>query len=53
MLNEHKALCGLVSERLLPWVGKIDTYKKDLIKNILESREYPVQTYRVCMGVIM
>lgn len=52
MPDEHKAVCGWDSDRLLSWAGKIGPYTKEFINNILESREYPVQTYRACMGVI-
>jgi transposase len=52
MPEEHKAVSGWNSDRFLSWAGKIGPNTRQLIKNILDSREYPVQTYRACMGVI-
>lgn len=52
MPEEHKAVSGWSSDRFLSWAGKIGPNTHQLIKNILESREYPVQTYRACMGVM-
>lgn len=52
MPDEHKAVYGWNSDRLLSWAEKIGPCTKELIKNILESREYPVQTYRACMGIM-
>lgn len=52
MPDEHKAVCGWSSERFLSWAGKIGFNTQKLIKHILNSREYPVQTYRACMGIM-
>ena len=52
MPEEHKAVFGWNSERFLTWAEKIGPNTTKLIKCILESREYPVQTYRSCMGVM-
>jgi transposase len=52
MPEEHKAVCGWSSDRFLSWAEKVGTHTQDLIKHILESREYPVQTYRACMGIM-
>lgn len=52
MPEEHKAVFGWNSERFLSWAEKIGPNTKELIKRILESREYPVQTYRSCMGIM-
>lgn len=52
MPEEHKAVYGWSSERFLSWAEKIGPNTKALIKSILESREYPVQTYRACMGIM-
>jgi transposase len=48
----HKAVYGWSPERFLSWAEKIGHYTQDFIKHILESREYPVQTYRACMGIM-
>lgn len=52
MPEGHKAVSGWSSERFLSWADKIGPNTRELIKHILESREYPVQTYRACMGIM-
>lgn len=52
MPEGHKAVSGWSSERFLAWAEKTGPYTQELIKHILESREYPVQTYRACMGIM-
>ena len=52
MPEQHKAVFGWNSERFLSWAEKIGSNTKELIRHILQSREYPVQTYRTCMGVM-
>lgn len=52
MPEGHKAVSGWNSDRYLSWAGKTGPYTRELIKHVLESREYPVQTYRACMGIM-
>ena len=52
MPEAHKAVCGWNSERFLSWAEKIGPHTKELIQYVLDSREYPVQTYRACMGMM-
>ena len=52
MPEEHKAVSGWSSERFLSWAEKTGPYTRELIKQLLESREYPMQTYRACMGIM-
>lgn len=52
MPDSHKAVSGWSSDRFLAWSEKIGPYTRELIQNMLESREYPVQTYRACMGIM-
>ena len=52
MPESHKAVTGWSSERYLAWAEKIGPQTKKLIATILDSREYPVQTYRACMGIM-
>ncbi|MDP4095121.1 MAG: IS21 family transposase [Bacillota bacterium] len=52
MPEGHRAVSGWSSDRFLEWAEKTGPYTRELIKRILESREYPVQTYRACMGVM-
>jgi hypothetical protein len=52
MPEAHKAVTTWNSERYLSWAEKVGPQTKQLITNILDSREYPVQTYRSCMGIM-
>lgn len=52
MPEEHKAVSGWSSERFLSWAEKTGPHTRELIQHILESREYPMQTYRACMGIM-
>jgi transposase len=52
MPESHKVVTGWNSERYLAWAEKIGPQTKHLIASLLDSREYPVQTYRACMGIM-
>ena len=52
MPEAHKAVSGWSNDRLLSWAEKIGPYTKKVIQSVLESREYAVQTYRACMGIL-
>ncbi len=52
MPENHKTVYGWSSDRFLSWAEKTGPYTKKFISCILESREYPVQTYRTCMGIM-
>jgi len=52
MPEAHQAVSGWNPERFLTWAEKVGPNTRELIKHILESREYPVQTYRTCMGIM-
>ena len=52
MPEAHKAVYGWNSERFLTWAEKIGPNTRTLIECVLKSREYPVQTYRACMGIM-
>jgi len=52
MPENHKAVYDWNPDRFLSWASKIGSSTKDLISRVLESREYPVQTYRTCMGIM-
>ncbi len=45
-------MSGWSSDRFLSWAEKTGPCTRELIRHILESREYPVQTYRACMGIM-
>ena len=52
MPNNHKAVYGWNPDRFLSWAEKAGPETRKLIKMVLESREYPVQSYRTCMGIM-
>lgn len=52
MPESHKAIAGWNTDRFLSWAEKIGPHTRQLIQHVLESREYPVQTYRACMGIM-
>ena len=52
MPDEHKAVYGWNSDRFMLWAYKTGPQTRDLVKKILDSEEYPVQSYRTCMGIM-
>ncbi len=52
MPEQHRAVFGWNSERFLSWAEKTGPNTKELIQSVLDSREYEVQTYRACMGIM-
>lgn len=52
MPEAHQAVSGWNMERFLTWAEKTGPNTREFIKHVLESREYPVQTYRTCMGIM-
>mgnify|MGYP001343428685 CR=1 FL=1 len=52
MPESHQAQHGWTPERLQDWARKFGSATADVATNILESREYPEQGYRPCMGLL-
>lgn len=52
MPDEHKVVYGWSPDRFLSWADKTGPQTRMLIKKILDSGEYPVQSYRACMGIL-
>jgi transposase len=52
MPEAYRAVSGWNTERFLTWAEKTGPWTRKFIKLVLESREYPVQTYRTCMGIM-
>jgi len=52
MPENHRVVSGWSSDRFLDWAGQTGPYTKQLIGKILDSREYAVQAYRACMGIM-
>jgi transposase len=52
MPEAHKMVAGLNSDHYLSWAEKIGSNTKELITVILDRKDYPIQTYRSCMGIM-
>lgn len=52
MPENHRIVSGWSSDRFLEWAGNTGPYTKQFIGKILDSREYAVQAYRACMGIM-
>ena len=52
MPDNHKVVSKWNPERFLSWAEKTGPNTREFIRLILKSREYPVQTYRSCMGIL-
>jgi transposase len=52
MPEEHKVVSGWSTDRFLAWAEKIGPNTKEFIEKVLDSREYPIQSYRACMGIM-
>lgn len=52
MPEHHKFYSGWNPERFTNWASSIGYDVKALIIKILESRNYPEQSYKVCLGII-
>ncbi|MHB1334879.1 MAG: IS21 family transposase [Candidatus Humimicrobiaceae bacterium] len=52
MPENHKAVSGWSDYRFISWAEKIGPNTKMFIKEVLESRQYPVQSYRACMSIL-
>jgi len=40
------------ADKLLEWAGKIGPHTFTLIQSTLQSRNYPEQAYRTCLGIL-
>jgi transposase len=49
---EHQAYAEWSPERFIRWAGKIGPVTTQLVQKILDSRPYPEQAFKSCMGVI-
>ena len=52
MPENHRIVSGWSSERFIEWAGRVGPYTSQFIEKILDSREYAVQAYRTCMGIM-
>jgi len=49
---EHRYVAEWSSERFLRWAGTMGSDVAWVIGNVLESRKYPEQAFKVCMGIL-
>jgi transposase len=52
MPENHQFMNEINSDRLLEWAGKIGPHTFTLIQATLQSRNYPEQAYRTCLGIL-
>lgn len=52
MASAHKVYAEWTPSRMINWSKNYGEYTQELIKAILESRPYPEQGFRSCMGVL-
>jgi len=52
MPENHQFMDELNSDKLLEWAGKIGPQTFTLIQATLQSRNYPEQAYRTCLGIL-
>ena len=52
MPESHRKYLEWTPTRIIDWAGKTGPNIKELVKEILESREYPEQGYRSCLGIM-
>jgi transposase len=52
MPPEHRAYAEWTPSRLIQWAGKTGTSTAELVEKILNSRTYPEQGYRACLGIM-
>jgi transposase len=52
MPQSHRKCLEWTPTRIIEWAGKSGPNIKELVKSILESRKYPEQGYRSCLGII-
>jgi len=52
MPPSHRAYAEWSPERFIRWGQMIGSSTAELMKTIMDSREYPLQGYRSCMGIL-
>ncbi len=56
-LDEHRPECHRrylqwPSSRLIHWAQKVGPHTASVVEQILQSRRYPEQSYRFCLGIL-
>ena len=52
MPEAHRQYMTWNPERIMAWAEKTGPYTREVIKNNLESRRFPEQAYRSCLGIL-
>jgi len=52
MPANHQFMADINSDRLIEWAGSIGPQTSALVKATLQSRTYPEQAYRTCLGIL-
>jgi transposase len=52
MPDNHKVVSKWNTQRFLSWAEKTGPDTREFIRLLLESRKFPVQAYRSCMGIL-
>ena len=52
MPANHQFMADINSDRLIEWAGSIGPRTSALVKATLQSRTYPEQAYRTCLGIL-
>lgn len=52
MPNNHREYLGWTPARIIRWAGKVGDATAQIIENIMNSRKYPEQGYRSCLGIL-
>ena len=52
MPENHKVVSNWNDERFRRWAEKVGWYTQQYISEMLDCYEYPVQSYRACMGIM-
>ena len=52
MPSKHKFMTGWSAKRFINWASKIGPFTQNLVEEILNSKEYPQQSFRKCLGIL-
>jgi transposase len=52
MPKSHREFSDWTPERLLDWAESVGPNTRELIRRVMESRPYPVQGFRSCLGIL-
>jgi transposase len=50
--SHHRFVSEWSAEKFLSWAGGIDPHLRDYIEKVIETKPYPEQAYRSCVGIL-